>query len=73
MTYILDYTVGSDGQMISGSVALHHDPMPRVGDTIRLSIRGRDTVVLVDDVRFGDAIYGIQHVNLECSSKPSRL
>jgi hypothetical protein len=73
MTYILDYTVGGDGEMARGSVALRNDPMPGVGDTIRLSIRGCDTVVQVDEVRFGVANYGIQHINLDCSPRHNKL
>jgi hypothetical protein len=73
MTYILDYTVGGE-EMTHGSVLLRHDdPMPGVGDTIRVNLRGRDTVVQVDGVRFGTKNYGIQHVDLECSPRNRRV
>ena len=67
MTYIVNYTVVGDGEMTRGSVAPHHDPIPGVGDTIRVFMRGRDTVLDVKGVHFGATNYGIQHVNLDCS------
>jgi hypothetical protein len=73
MTYILDYTVISDGEMTSGSLALRNDPVPVIGDTLRVFMGGRDTILDINGVDFGATTYGIQHINLNCSARNSTL
>jgi hypothetical protein len=71
--YILDYTVMFDGGVTRGSIALDGEDTPDVGDVIRVSIQGRDTVMRVDTVRPGMLNYGIQHFDLDCSPQSGQL
>lgn len=61
---MIDYTVGVDGEIFTGSFVFPGDQMPEGGDTIRVPIAGRDTIVRVNSVRPGAHNYGIQHVEL---------